>query len=196
LRDRATGVQAGIGLIVARIRGEVKREQKRRTYSRFVVVVDVDGTKQSGYKAGQELVPLRWVFVRDVSGTHRDEYFFTTDPRLTPRAVIGHYCDRWNIETTFQEARCCLCPESTRGWCLLGLYSVAALLFRAPPRAKRTGAVAWPGKATVTFSDALCAVRRWLRAEAGLPQTGNGTALKKLSEPIRERPLTALAPAA
>jgi hypothetical protein len=50
-------------------------------------------------------MPLRWVFVRDVSGTHRDEYFFTTDPSWTPRAVIGHYCGRWNIEATFQEAR-------------------------------------------------------------------------------------------
>src|SRR4051794_9174183 len=52
------------------------------------------------YKAGQGLVPLRWVFVRDTTGTHRDEYFFTTDPNLTPTAVIGHYGGRWNIETT------------------------------------------------------------------------------------------------
>ncbi len=95
------------------------------------------------YKAVQGLVPVQWVFVRDTSGTHRDEYFFTTDAELTPSAVIGHYCGRWNIETTFQEARCCLGLETTRGWrektvlragsCLLGLYSVVAILFRALP---------------------------------------------------------------
>jgi hypothetical protein len=158
------------------------------------------------YKAGQGLVPLRWVFVRDANGTHRDEYFFTTDVSLTPTAVIGHYCGRWNIETTFQESRSCLGLETTSGWCkntvlragpgLLGLYTVVAILFHALPEAKRVGAVSWPGKATVTFSDALCAVRRWLWDETILPQAGDGTALQKLPQPIRELLLTTLAPAA
>lgn len=165
----------------------------------------LDGTGH-WYKAGQGLVPLRWVFVRDTTGTHRDEYFFTTDPTLTPTAVIGHYCGRWNIETTFQEARSALGFETTRGWrkntvlragpCLLGLYSVVALLFHALPASKRTGTVSWPGKTTVTFSDALCTIRRWLWAEAVLPQAGDDTALDKLPDPIRELLLTTLAPAA
>jgi len=30
------------------------------------------------YKSGQELVPVRWVGVRDLTGTPREEYFFTT----------------------------------------------------------------------------------------------------------------------
>jgi len=164
-----------------------------------------DGTGH-WYKGGCGLVPLRWVFVRDATGTHRDEYFFTTDPSLGPTAVIGHYCGRWNIETTFQEARSALGLETTRGWCaktvlragpcLLGLYTVVALLFHALPESKRVGAVTWPGKATVTFSDALCAIRRWLWAEAVLPQAGTTTALQKLPEPIRELLLTTLASAA
>jgi hypothetical protein len=37
------------------------------------------------YKAGHGLVPLRWVFVRDRDGTHRDEYFFITDPLSLPK---------------------------------------------------------------------------------------------------------------
>jgi hypothetical protein len=110
------------------------------------------------------------------------------------------------IETTFEEARSALGLETTRGrWkrtvlraapCLLGLYTVVAVLFHALPAAKRVGAVAWPGKAAVTFSDAMCAVRRWLWNEAVLPQAGDGTALQKLPEPIRELLLTTLAPAA
>lgn len=156
------------------------------------------------YKGARGLVPVRWVFVRDVTGTHRDEYFFTTDPDLTPSAVIGHYCGRWNIETTFQEARSGLGLETTRGWrektvlragpCLLGLYSVVAVLFHALPASKRVGAVSWPGKATVTFSDALCAVRRWLWAEAILPQAGADAALDQLPTDVRELLLTTLAP--
>jgi hypothetical protein len=44
------------------------------------------------YKSGQGLVPLRWVFVRDSDGTHRDEYFYSTDPTFSPEAIVGHYC--------------------------------------------------------------------------------------------------------
>jgi DDE superfamily endonuclease len=158
------------------------------------------------YKGGAGLVPVRWVFVKDATGTHRDEYLFTTDPGLTPDAVVGTYCGRWSIETTFQEARSALGLETTRGRCratvlrvgpcLFGLYSVIAILFHALPASKRVGAVAWPGKATVTFSDALSAVRRWLWEEAVLPQAGETAALQKLPEPVRELLLTTLAPAA
>ena len=158
------------------------------------------------YKGGAGLVPVRWVFVKDATGTHRDEYLFTTDPGLTADVVVGTYCGRWSIETTFQEARSALGLETTRGRCratvpraaprLFGRYTVVALLFHALPAAKRVGAVSWPGKTAVTFSDALCAVRRWLWAEAVLPQAGDATALQKLPEPIRELLLTTLAPAA
>lgn len=158
------------------------------------------------YKGGCGLVPIRWVFVKDATGTHRDEYLFTTDPGSTADAVVGTYCGRWSIETTFQEARSALGLETTRGRCrstvlraapcLFGLYTVVAVLFHALPDAKRGGAVGWPGKATVTFSDALSAVRRWLWAEAVLPQAGDGAALQKLPGPIRELLLTTLAPAA
>jgi hypothetical protein len=158
------------------------------------------------YKSGRGLAPLRWVFVEDRSGTHREEYLFTTDLSLTPAEVIGHYTARWNVETTFQECRSCLGLETTRGWsratvlragpCLLGLYSVAALLYDRLPEHKRAGAVEWPGKVGVTFSDALTAVRRWLWAEAVLPHAGAGTAVEKLPEPVRELLFSALATAA
>jgi hypothetical protein len=158
------------------------------------------------YKSGRGLAPLRWVFVEDRGGTHREEYLFTTDPSLTPAEVIGHYTARWNVETTFQECRSCLGLGTTRGRsratvlragpCLLGLYSAAALLYDRLPRRKRAGAVEWPGKAAVTFSDALTAVRRWLWAEAVLPHAGAGTAVQELPEPVRELLFSALATAA
>lgn len=158
------------------------------------------------YKAGAGLVPLRWVFVRDDGGTHRDEYFFTTDPAWAPEAVVGHYTGRWNIETTFQELRSCLGLETTRGWCkntvlraapcLFGLYSVVALLYTHLPPSKRNGCVAWPGKDTLTFSDALTAVRRWLWSEGVFRQAEDGMTIEKLPGPTREIILSALAAAA
>src|SRR5205085_8885169 len=39
------------------------------------------------YKGGCGLVPVRWAFVEDATGTHRDEYLFTTDVGLSPDAV-------------------------------------------------------------------------------------------------------------
>lgn len=39
--------------------------------------VAVAGGTGHWYKSGRGLVPLRWVFVRDRQGTHRDEYFVT-----------------------------------------------------------------------------------------------------------------------
>ena len=38
------------------------------------------------YKSGRPLVAVRWVFVRDLTGTHRDEYFFTTDSTWSPES--------------------------------------------------------------------------------------------------------------
>ncbi len=48
---------------------------------------------------------LRWVFVCDLDGTHRDEYFFSTDTTMPDSEVIEMYGGRWNVETTFQEMR-------------------------------------------------------------------------------------------
>jgi hypothetical protein len=168
-------------------------------------VETADGTGH-WFKSGHGLVPIRWAFVRDLTGTHRDEYFFTTDVALDVAAIIAHYTSRWNIETTFQELRCHIGLETTRGWCrntvlraapcLFGLYSVVAALYHALPEAKRTGAVEWPGKSTVTFSDALLCVRRWLWGECVFPQAGCGGGIEKLPAVLREVLLVALAPAA
>jgi hypothetical protein len=157
------------------------------------------------FKSGHGLVPVRWVFVRDQTDTHRDEYLYATDPALTPAQVIGLYCGRWNIETTFQECRSSLGLETTRGWgratvlraapCLFGLYSVVALLYHALPAEHRTGAVAWPGKTGVTFSDALAAVRRRIWADGVFAQVDPQAGIVKLPPALRELLLTALAPA-
>ena len=158
------------------------------------------------YESGRGLVPVRWVFVRDRTGTHRDEHLFSTDPARDPAWVVGRYCGRWNIETTFQEARSCLGLGTTRGWgeravpraapCLFGLCSAVAALYEGLPGAKRSGRVEWPGKGPATFSDALTAVRRWLWSEAVLTQAGGNGAMQNLPEPVRELLLATLAPAA
>jgi hypothetical protein len=142
----------------------------------------------------------------DPGGTHRDEYFYSTDTSMTVTAMIEAYAGRWNLETTFQEARCLLGLESTRGWCrqtvlraapcLFGLDTAVALLYQALPESKRTGRVEWPGKVGVTFSDALTCVRRWLWREWVFPQAGGAGPVDQLPESLHKVLIHALAPAA
>jgi hypothetical protein len=159
------------------------------------------------YKAGQGLVEVLWVYVHDLTGTHRDEYFFSTDVTMSVQEVIETYVARWNEETTFQEMRSYLGLETTRGWkektvlraapCLFGLYAVVACLYsQLPRRYARVRAVQWAGKQDVTFSDAITAVRRWLWLEWVFAIPRYKPAFEKLSRPFRSLLLYALAPAA
>jgi hypothetical protein len=158
------------------------------------------------HKSGVGLVAVRWVYVHDLTGTHRDEYFYTTCVTLTAQEVIERYTERWNIETTFAEMRAYLGLETTRGWCqrtvlraepcLFGLYTVVALLYWQLPEPRGEGGVDWAGKEGVTFSDALTAVRRWLWADWVFATAGHEEAFSKLPEPARDALLYALAPAA
>jgi hypothetical protein len=166
----------------------------------------VTGTGQ-WYQAGAGLAAVLWVWVHDCTGTHRDEYFFTTDVSWTAAPVIETYTGRWNIETTFEEMRAYLGLETTRGWtektvlrvapCLFGLYTVVAALYAQLPAQARGGcAIVWPGKQDVTFSDAITGVRRWLWGEWVFTIPGHRLAFTKLSRPFRQLLLAGLAPAA
>jgi hypothetical protein len=170
---------------------------------------DVEAVTGTGhwYRDGRPLVAVRWVWVHDCTGTHRDEYFFTTDVGWTAARLIETYTGRWNLETTFQEMRAHLGLGTTRGWtertvlrvapCLFGLYTVVAGLYvQLPARRRLGGVVAWAGKEDVTFSDALAGVRRWLWVEWVFAIPGHATAFAKLSRPFQQLLLAGLAPAA
>jgi hypothetical protein len=170
---------------------------------------DVEVVSGTGhwYKAGQGLVEVLWVYVHDVGGTHRDEYFFSTDLSLSAQAVIETYARRWNLETTFQEMRSYVGLETTRGWkketvlrvapCLFGLYSVVACLFSQLPEGYARGkGVNWAGKEDVTFSDAMTAVRKWLWLEWVFRAAGHRDTFEKLPEGFQGLILNGLAPAA
>ncbi len=159
------------------------------------------------YKAGVGLVALRWVYVHDLSGTHRDEYLYTTDVASTATAVIEAYTERWNIETTFAEMRAYLGLESTRGRCahtvqraepcLFGLYSVVVLMYeQLPAEVQAETGVEWEGKSMVTFSDAITIVRRWLWTKWVFGTGAHAETFAKLPEAFRQAMLYVLAPAA
>jgi hypothetical protein len=149
------------------------------------------------YKSGQGLVPIRWVYTHDIQGTHRDDYFYTTDPDLPPAQIITWFTARWPIETTFQEVRAHLGFESTRqrvaqsvlrtGPCLLGLYSLISLIFvqHARHHSIRPRCTRWYAKTEPTFSDAIAAVRRLLWSETIFETPSQHEAFEKLPRQLR-----------
>jgi hypothetical protein len=169
--------------------------------------VDVVTATGHWYKAGQGLVWVRWVYVQDRSGTHRDEYFYSTNVNRTAQQIIETYTRRWNVETTFQEMRSYLGLETTRGWkkatvlraapCLFGLYSVVVCLYLlTPPKYRSQSGVWWTGKQQVTFSDAMCVVRKWLWVEWIFTCAGQKQTFENLTGEFQELVLNGLAPAA
>jgi DDE superfamily endonuclease len=167
----------------------------------------VSGTGH-GYKGGGGLVPVRWVFVHDLDGTHEDRYFYCTDPSLSPSRIVTLYTGRWSIEVTYQEARCHLGFHTPRSWkeksvlrtapCLLGLFSVVCLIHQRHTRGRgaRPAAAAWHHKAEPTFADAVADVRRLLWSETILKEGDPHEAFQKLPPDLRHMLLEQLSNAA
>lgn len=177
------------------VKGKAKRLQVcwygggRRT-------VEVITGKGHWYKSGKGLVPVLWVFVRDRSGTHRDEYFFTTDTSLGAKEVVELYCRRWNIETTFQEMRSQLGLETTRGWSqqtvlrmaplLFSLYTLTVVFYDTMPWSSSHVTVkSWRGKKGSTFSDMITSVRSYLWSEWVFAKVPGAKAVLKLPATAR-----------
>ena len=123
------------------------------------------------YRQGHGLVLVRWVYVRDLSGTHRDECFMSTDESLSQTEIVQSFVGRWDIEVMYEEMREHLGLERNRGRrkqtvlrvepCLFGLYSLITLWFAClPGDPLKLIVVTWPGKKSITFSDAISVVRR------------------------------------
>jgi DDE superfamily endonuclease len=126
------------------------------------------------YRIGQPVLPIRWVLVRDPKGLLDPRAYVSTYTNDRPRAVVQQFIKRWTIETTFEESRAHLGLETQRQWsdqaierttpCLLGLYSMVALLAHAlhPDGKIPIQRTAWYDKSQATFADVLAAVRRHL----------------------------------
>ena len=116
------------------------------------------------YHTGFEPLPIRWVLVRDPAGRLEPRAYFSTRPEDQAASIVAEFVKRWPIEVTFEETRAHLGIETQRQWsdlaieretpCLLGLYSVVALLgealHRASPIAIR--AAAWYAKGEATWT--------------------------------------------
>jgi hypothetical protein len=169
---------------------------------RKVEIVSSIGLWFKGYHSTE----IRWVYVHDLTGTHRDEYFFSTDTTLTPKQIIECYVGRWSIETTFQEMRSYLGLETTRGWkketvlrtapLLFGLYSIIVYIYSfLPAEWKNQTGISWTGKTDKSFSDMITATRRWLWIDWVFVSLNKNQPFPKLPYKLRQTLFYCLAPA-
>lgn len=126
---------------------------------------------------GRPVVPLRWLIVRDPAGRFRPQAFLATDTDVDPVDMLAWFIRRWTVEVTFAEVRRHLGVETQRQWTdraiarttpmLLSLFSLVTLFANDIQQADTIVArsARWYAKTTVTFSDALAAVRRQLWAD-------------------------------
>jgi DDE superfamily endonuclease len=140
--------------------------------------VEVASATAVWYSTGLPAVPIRWVLVRDPQGTFATQALLCTDLGARAEQILSWFVLRWQMETTFQEARRHLGIETQRQWsdlairrttpALLGLFSVVTL-FADQKMTQSMGIVrraAWYRKSRPTFSDALALVRQQLWANA------------------------------
>lgn len=122
------------------------------------------------YRPGTPVLPVRWVLVRDPDDKRNPQAFFSTDINLEPAQIIALYVRRWQIEVTFAETRAHLGVETQRQWtdnaiirttpALLGFYSLISLWACDLLTSSSTPyAAAWYRKTSLTFTDAIGAVR-------------------------------------
>jgi len=117
---------------------------------------------------------IRHLVVRGFPGHERDDVFVSSDPNLSPRAIIESFSKRWSLEVTFHEAKGKLgfedpqnrteravertAPLAFVGYTLTVLWYV---LHGHRSRAARVQALPWyTHKAGTTFSDMLATLRR------------------------------------
>jgi hypothetical protein len=138
--------------------------------------VEVASGSAVWYSTGLPAVPIRWVLVRDPQGAFLTQALLCTDLGAEPEQILRWFVLRWQMETTFQEARRHLGVETQRQWselairrttpALLGLFSLVTL-FAHQRRVRSMETVrwaAWYRKSRPTFSDALALVRKELWA--------------------------------
>jgi hypothetical protein len=126
------------------------------------------------YSTGLPAVPIRWVLVRDPQGEFKTQALVCTDLGARPEQIVRWFVMRWQMETTFQEARRHLGVETQRQWselairrttpALLGLFSLITVFAhqRMMQSMEAVRRAAWYCKPRPTFSDALALVRKEL----------------------------------
>ena len=126
------------------------------------------------YHSAKPVVPIRWVLIRDPTGTFAPQALLSTNQATTASQIVEWFVLRWQVEVTFEEARAHLGVETQRQWsdlailrttpALLGLFSLITVFAHQILQGQvlTVRRSAWYQKALPTFSDTLALVRQQL----------------------------------
>ncbi len=151
------------------------------------------------YPSGMPSVPIRWVLIRDPAGKFAPQALLSTKLALDPMQILTWFVQRWQLETTFEEARAHIGLETSRQWndrsvrrttpALFGLYSIvtlaAAHLIGDQPVPVHT--TTWYPKQQATFSDTIALVRQALWCADHFSISGAQTEVVKIPLALFER---------
>jgi hypothetical protein len=166
--------------------------------------VQVTSATAVWYHTGLPPVPIRWVLIRDPEGKFAPQALLSTQLELEPVQILTWFVQRWQLETTFEEARAHLGIETQRQWCdkaiarttpaLFGLYSLVTLMAAhlIGEGAIPVRTAAWYHKPRATFSDTIALVRRCLWSHAYFPMSGTQTDMLQIPRTLCERLTDAL----
>jgi hypothetical protein len=169
-----------------------------RWYDGQIRAMELASATAVWFHYGKTPVPIRWVLIRDPQGEYETVCVLCTDQTAAPLQVVEWFVMRWQVEVTFEEARCHLGVETQRQWSdkaiarttplLLGLFSWITLVAHAFHSSGQPVVVrqsAWYAKSLPTFSDALALVRYQLWFALPTFQTSGGNPdLIKVSQPF------------
>jgi hypothetical protein len=160
------------------------------------------------YHSGLPPVPIRWVLIRDPQGKFTPQALLSTQLEGDPVQIVTWFVQRWQLETTFAEARAPLGIETQRQWsekaiarttpALFALYSLVTLM---ADRLIGEGAIpvrptAWYQKPRATFSDTIALVRRCVWSQTYFSISETQTEMMKIPRTLCERFTDALCYAA
>ena len=150
------------------------------------------------YHVGKEVVPIRWVLIRDPQEEFETQALLSTKTDAMPDQIISWFLKRWQVEVTFEEARRHLGVETNRQWsdkainrttpCLFGMYSLITMLAEELDGQKKLPVrqAAWYEKEAATFSDAIGQVRQYLWEWRSFQTSVKGAEMVKIPRPIIE----------
>ena len=160
------------------------------------------------YHTAMPAVPIRWVLVRDPLGKFDTQTLLSTKLEVEPQQILEWFVLRWTVEVTFEEVRAHLGVETQRQWsekaiarttpCLLGLYSLTALLAAGllKQQVVPIRRAAWYAKQSATFSDTIALVRRYLWSHQHFQMSQISSDMIKVPRSLVERLTDALCYAA
>lgn len=167
-------------------------------------VVEIASGAALWYHTGLPTVPIRWLIVKDPTGELEPHAFLATDPDAAPADILQWFVSRWQLEVTFEETRAHLGVETQRQWsdlailrttpALLGLFSLIVVWMSDITASSTINPLttAWYYKTSLTFSDAIAAVRRQIWRHQSLCISPSDRDAIKIPPHIWDRMTTAL----